>query len=53
VKVKVLNIYDEPYKGTYRVPPAEQVESTLREWLKDNPRRGDTTYATTAGARLG
>jgi hypothetical protein len=32
VKVKVLNIYDEPYKGSYRVPPAEQVESTLREW---------------------
>jgi hypothetical protein len=37
VKVKVLSIYDEPYKGSYRVPPAEQVESTLREWLKDNP----------------
>ena len=37
MKVKVLSIYDEPYKGSYRVPPAEQVESTLREWLKDNP----------------
>jgi hypothetical protein len=37
VKVKVLSIYDEPYKGSYRVPPAEQVESTLREWLKENP----------------
>ena len=37
MKVKVLSIYDEPYKGSYRVPSAVQVESTLREWLKDNP----------------
>ena len=37
MKVKVLSIYDEPYKGSYRVPPAEQVESTLQEWLQDNP----------------
>jgi hypothetical protein len=37
MKVKVLSIYDEPYKGSYRVPPAERVESTLQEWLKNNP----------------
>jgi hypothetical protein len=32
-----VNINANRCKGSYRVPPAEQVESTLREWLKDNP----------------